>query len=65
MSRRRIKLPLRPRPIDPLHKQAVYDDDFEPLIPGRDPLLPIDALADNDGNVIVDDSNRTSVRVGD
>ncbi len=65
MSRRRFKLYLGRVVIDPRKKQIVGYDDFEPTLPGRDPTLPILALADDDDRIIVDDSDRTSVRVED
>ena len=57
---RRFRLSTRPYRLDPTKRQIVGDDDFVPVIPGRDPTLPVYVLADDDENIVVDDDDNTS-----
>lgn len=60
---RRYRLSLAPYRLDPFKRSIVGDDDFVPVIPGRDPTLPVFVLATDDEQIITEDDDKTSVLV--
>lgn len=60
---RRYRLSLTPYRLDPHKRQIVGYDDFVPVIPGRDPTLPVFVLATDDEQIVVEDDDKTSVLV--